>query len=1015
MERVSMHEDNTVPNFNEGETLCDRYKLVSRVGAGASGEVWKAIDTLANDRVWALKLLTPRLIDFDGSDSDLIAEAEAGWDLQHKGIVQVHSFHRDRARKGVPFLLMEFVEGRTLARVVRDDGPQQVADVIEWGSHIAEAIDYAHEKGRLHRDIKPGNIMIERDSNRARLLDFGISRKVQNTLDDITESQGQSDKDASGTARYMSPQQLRGNNHSKNDIYSLAATLYHAVAGRAPFTEGDIRWQVENQAPSPISGISNQVNAALIAGLAKQLEPRPESASALIDKLKRTELEPEPECPGIEYFADRIELPFRCVSVITLHDEATAIVAGAEGEIAAINLESGETLASIKAETIIGRPGRGEIRYPSDIYFFLQKGESPGTFYTMSMSGTLKLWCFNGEFELRSTSAIIQRNRASLLETLQSAYGKSDWSSWSCYHQGRPDFATTFDITDAKITPDGRHILCLTDWFVILRCTLDGNLVGSPFVVSDAFAIEAANDDGSQMYIGRSQKSRVGGGSVIVTTSDGQRLGVSSQSHVDACSTSFCRLPGDRLIVGRTILDPYLGSLGQASASTYPRIPVRVSTNGEIALVPSSKRVSVLALDTLQEKGLPLLGGFSENLLDCAILQDGTHALTLEPESLVIWSLDSRRPVGDDDSIIRFATYPGYHRGLLDAGSGYVVINDDRESLEIVDLSRRQIHQVDVPEDLVDSRIFAAFANEENQCVDILAMHYPSEKCPVPEAESRWERVFRWAVGAAKEWDGHGVYLRQYRWIAGAVTFVSEVRLGNTATELGDCIQCAGHPVATMGWGSECIILAGGHLLSYCLSSGEIRRKPTDISRDWADESEWYFRDAMLLDRDSRTIYLRSAMRSVLAVDAYSFTVKSRVRGAASMHASLLMLKTEDERLVVSRRAKNYKDVLSYYKPSEGGEDGKYIMSVELNETSIYSVCRLVGDRYLIGFPKGYVGVLNLDSGLVEHKEQLHEEDVDLIVKVPGSDQFATVAKSGTVRFFSASDVGVDLQMRLEA
>lgn len=269
----------TILSLQPGDVLVGRYKLIARLGRGAMGEVWKAEDH-ETGKVYALKMLPAEFIGSDAADKRMKAEAAIGEGLSHDSIVRLFGYERDPARANISFLRMEFVEGRTLADILDTDGPQPLDRVLRWARDLAEGIDYAHGKKVLHRDIKPGNVMIETATGKARLLDFGIGREIRNTMSVVSQK-----SDSSGTPAYMSPQQVMGDNHPSNDIYSLAATLYHALSGKPPFTDGHIQTQILHKPAPPIPGLPAHVNAALLKGLAKEIGERPATAKALAELL----------------------------------------------------------------------------------------------------------------------------------------------------------------------------------------------------------------------------------------------------------------------------------------------------------------------------------------------------------------------------------------------------------------------------------------------------------------------------------------------------------------------------------------------------------------------------------------------------------------------------------------------------------------------------------------------------------------------------------------------------------
>ena len=268
----------TILSLQESDVLSGRYRLVRELGRGGMGVVWLAQDQQLEHEV-ALKLLPTVLSRDRRSVARLKEEAKRSLRLTHPHIVRLLNFEQDAARGELAFLVMQYVAGHTLNDLLADCPNGLPLDrVSKWAKQLAEAIDFAHAQGVLHRDIKPSNVIIDGDDN-AYLMDFWIARELKDTMTRVTG------RDSSGTLPYMSPQHLLGENHKSNDIYSLAATLYEALKGNPPFVTGDLAQQIQHVGPMPMEGQPEYVNAALLAGLAKEKDDRPGSARELVGLL----------------------------------------------------------------------------------------------------------------------------------------------------------------------------------------------------------------------------------------------------------------------------------------------------------------------------------------------------------------------------------------------------------------------------------------------------------------------------------------------------------------------------------------------------------------------------------------------------------------------------------------------------------------------------------------------------------------------------------------------------------
>ncbi len=207
------------------------YRILSRIGAGSFADVYKAIQ-LKLQRTVALKVLPPILASEREALENLIREARAAARISHENIVAVYDV-------GVAdqwaFFAMEFVDGNSLEKLIRRGGPMDERRALQIGLQVARALEHAWNFRIIHRDIKPSNILINRRSV-VKLCDLGFARGVLSERD--KENQGLT----VGTPHYISPEQARGLSETdiRSDIYSLGATLYHAVTGKPPFTGDSI-------------------------------------------------------------------------------------------------------------------------------------------------------------------------------------------------------------------------------------------------------------------------------------------------------------------------------------------------------------------------------------------------------------------------------------------------------------------------------------------------------------------------------------------------------------------------------------------------------------------------------------------------------------------------------------------------------------------------------------------------------------------------------------------------------
>ncbi len=205
--------------------LSGRYELSHLVARGGMAEVYRARDQLL-DRPVALKVLFPELSVDRSFVERFRREAQAAANLSHPNIVPVFDWGEDN---GTYFIVMEFVDGRALSSILRTAGPLHPDRAAEIAADVAGALSYAHRHGVVHRDVKPGNVLITEEGT-IKVTDFGIARAV-NTEESLTQTGA-----VMGTATYFSPEQAEGMGvDSRSDIYSLGVVIFEMVTGRPPF------------------------------------------------------------------------------------------------------------------------------------------------------------------------------------------------------------------------------------------------------------------------------------------------------------------------------------------------------------------------------------------------------------------------------------------------------------------------------------------------------------------------------------------------------------------------------------------------------------------------------------------------------------------------------------------------------------------------------------------------------------------------------------------------------------
>jgi eukaryotic-like serine/threonine-protein kinase len=257
-----------------------RYRSVRRIDAGGMGEVWEADDTLLGRRV-AIKVLAEELAGDRVAVRRFRREARATAKLDHPNVIRVYDFVDGE----VPFLVLELLEGHTLADRLRRDGALPPAEAARIAAAVADGLDVAHRAGIIHRDIKPSNIMLTAGGG-VKVMDFGIAA--------AWEAHSTTGQQLLATASYTAPERIMGGRASPaGDLYSLGVVLYEMLTGRPPFVADNaeqlLRAHLE-VAPRPVRSVvfwvPAEIAAACEAALAKDPAGRPASAGALAARLR---------------------------------------------------------------------------------------------------------------------------------------------------------------------------------------------------------------------------------------------------------------------------------------------------------------------------------------------------------------------------------------------------------------------------------------------------------------------------------------------------------------------------------------------------------------------------------------------------------------------------------------------------------------------------------------------------------------------------------------------------------
>lgn len=305
--------------LKEGVILSERYEIMSRIGSGGMADVYKAQDRKLN-RLVAVKVMKAEFREDTSFVSKFTKEAQAAAKLSHPNVVNVYDVGEDR---GLYFIVMELIEGITLKNYIAKKGKLSVKEATSIAIQASLGLEAAHNRGIIHRDVKPQNIIISTDG-KVKLSDFGIAKSMNSNT--ITAN-------VMGSVHYSSPEQVRGGySDARGDIYSLGITMYEMVTGRVPF-DGDttvsiaIKHLQEEIVPPSIytPDLPYSLEQIILKCTQKNPDRRYQNVGSMIDDLKRSLIDPQGNFVVIEPLSAH-------ASTVQLSDDETEAIRHQQGE-----------------------------------------------------------------------------------------------------------------------------------------------------------------------------------------------------------------------------------------------------------------------------------------------------------------------------------------------------------------------------------------------------------------------------------------------------------------------------------------------------------------------------------------------------------------------------------------------------------------------------------------------------------------------------------------------------------
>ncbi|WP_194309131.1 Stk1 family PASTA domain-containing Ser/Thr kinase [Flaviflexus huanghaiensis] len=266
--------------------LADRYEVGRLIGRGGMAQVYIAYDTRLS-RTVAIKILRSDMVTDETFLARFRREAQSSAALNHPSIVAVYDTGEEdidtpQGKVALPFIVMEYVNGQTVRDLLADGDPIPIDEAAHVAAGVLSALEYSHREGIIHRDIKPGNIMLTPDGS-VKVMDFGIARAMADAHSTVTQT-----NTVVGTAQYLSPEQARGELvDTRSDLYSAGCLLYEMLTGKPPFT-GDtaisVAYQHVSESPAPPSSVTadipDTIDRVVLKALAKDRDDRYQTAAA---------------------------------------------------------------------------------------------------------------------------------------------------------------------------------------------------------------------------------------------------------------------------------------------------------------------------------------------------------------------------------------------------------------------------------------------------------------------------------------------------------------------------------------------------------------------------------------------------------------------------------------------------------------------------------------------------------------------------------------------------------------
>lgn len=704
------------------------------------------------------------------------------------------------------------------------------------------------------------------------------------------------------------------------------------------------------------------------------------------------------ESLAYNYFGDEIPLLAGGIIVRVLHDNKTAVIGSKTGELTAIDLVTGKVLDTVMAEPELGknRPGCGEIKYIEDCFLFLELGHRSQTFMTMGHGGTLKTWQYATGFTLISTVEILAPHHQILHNAIKTTKQRASLSTWSCWTVYSQDIPTDVPngIMSVKLADDKGTLVCLTDWFAVFRCDLGGRMKDPPSVIPDAFAIEPANADGTEVWVGiGSLQNRL----IRYHLSNGQTLQHAHRS-ADATRNGIHVLSSEYLNVGswflhqsdlRIVADRQINTGSVGGPLVVPRQGLLITLAANV--------IHVYNLDTLKPVGMPLVGGHQDKPLCAHATSDGAAVISVSASSMFIWDLAKREPVGGygaEGTVLRHGLHN--HLDPILYADGDTVLyrgHGDGNQVIAIDIKKQCYRQIP----FLDGLAFLIVVYFEN------TYHGFAFEKKLGKHPTGWKGKLMTVFDAALPVEHFLVHQETKNERPGERHFIplkgrKGVEFYPTDTKFVDLME------------GQVALLTCGHVALYSIPSRAFICGPVDVSGPsdaaLSENSHWHTYSHMAVSPDKTRLFVRGRKRPIKVLDATNLTEIATIEGSEGEEEWLLLGDSNDVLFFTQKSQKEYGQELYVSKLPQYNPPRKIVRLRGSCYRQSYNAVPLFQGKILAIVHHKKIDFIDIEVGeYLAVSLEGHGDSIDSIHLSADNQWLISTSQDGTCRFWHCDDI----------